>query len=355
MGKPAVSVIIPVWNCERYLQEAIESVLSQSLRDFELIVVNDGSSDRSEEIASGFLRDPRVRIINQPNSGVVAARNAGLRAAKAEFVAFLDADDMAMPDRLSKQFAYMHEHPEVAVLGSHITHFTDAKKILHTEEFPVGPARVTRGLESRNTIAQPSVMLRKQMAIAAGGYRDAFRFGAEDYDLWLRLAENHLLDNLPEALTFYRIHTDSLTHKRRYEQGFGALAAACAHRRRLAGLPDPLEGLKTPLVPDDLYRFDLTEEEEARFMPALVGLLSRKESASDSYVNLTRRAWELRSYISRGRLVRHCLAPAIAALYISGRNAEATKWLARAFLTEPMSTSWMFMLQLRKMVWSQLS
>lgn len=343
MGQPQVSVIIPVWNGERHLKQAIESILGQDFVDFELIVIDDGSTDRSAEIVSAFADEPRVMLHKQANAGVVAARNAGLRLAKAEFVAFLDADDIALPGRLARQVAFLRANPEVAVIGTDITYFSDPKGVMHTQKFPFGAARVAVALETGNPLAQPSVMLRKKMAIDAGGYREAFRYGAEDYDLWLRLSEKHPLDNLPEVLTLYRIHPDSLTHRRRHEQTMAALAAACAHRRRVAGRADPIDGLRTHLTPTDLARFDLSNEEEAAFLPALVGLISKQASSSVDCACVARRAWELRRFMSRGRLVRHCLAPAISVLRQSGRNREAFSFLVRAFVTEPLSACWIML------------
>jgi glycosyltransferase involved in cell wall biosynthesis len=343
MGQPQVSVVIPVWNGERYLKQAIESILAQDFVDFELIVIDDGSTDRSAEIVSAFAHDPRVALHKQANAGVVAARNAGLRLAQAEFVAFLDADDIALPGRLVKQVAYLRAHPETAVIGSNISYFSDDDGVIRTQKFPFGTARVAIALETGNPLAQPSVMLRKTLAIDAGGYREAFRFGAEDYDLWLRLAEKHPLDNLPEVLTLYRIHAGSLTHRLRHEQTLGALAASCARRRRIAGLIDPVDGILAPLTSADLPKFNLSKEEEATFMPSLLGMLSKQDSSANDYAALARRAWELRRFMSRGRLVRHCLAPAISALRKSGRYGEAFGLLARALVTEPLSAVWILL------------
>ena len=343
MGQPQVSVVIPVWNGERYLKQAIESILGQDFTDFELIVIDDGSTDWSAGIAGSFTGDPRVKLLTQANAGVVAARNAGLNAACAEFVAFLDADDIAQPTRLSKQLAYLQSHPEVAAVGSHITYFDDDRGLLRTQKFPVGATAIALVLETGNPLAQPAVMLRKSMAVAVGGYRDAFKLGAEDYDLWLRLSERHSLDNLPEVLTFYRIHPDSLTHRRRHEQTLAALAAACAHRRRIAGRSDPLEGLSEPLSPALIPLLGLSESEEAEFMPSLFGLLAKNDEIPEPHLSLVKRAWELRAHIPRGRLVRHCLAPTISALRKAGRTGEAVGWFARAFMTEPLSACWMLL------------
>lgn len=347
MGQPQVTVVIPVWNGELYLGKAIESILAQDFRDFELIIVDDGSTDRSMRIASSFACDQRVRILSQANAGVVAARNAGLSAARSEYVAFLDADDIAKPTRLSKQLAYLHAHPDVAVVGSHITYFEDKRGEFRTQKFAVGASNVASALETGNSMAQPAVMLRKSLVIAVGGYREAFRYGAEDYDLWLRLVEKHELNNLPEVLTLYRVHQESLTHRRRHDQAFGAMAAACAHRRRMAGRPDPLDGISVPLSPAILPRLGLSEAEEAMFMPTLFGILAKHHDSPETHLTLAMRSWRLRKYIPRGLLVRHCLAPTISALLKANRTREAFGWLARAFMTEPLSSCWILFMHTR--------
>lgn len=343
MGQPQVSVVIPVWNGERYLKQAIESILAQDFSDLELIVIDDGSTDESANIAAWYMHDRRVSVRRQANAGVVGARNAGLHASQAELVAFLDADDIAKPDRLSKQVAYMLSNPEVAVVGSYITCFSDTKGLIRTQQFPTGPSRVAQVLELGNPLAQPAVMLRKSMAMAVGGYRDAFKLGAEDYDLWLRLSEKHPLDNIPEPLTLYRIHPESLTSRLGHEQTLAALVAACSHRRRIDGRPDPLDIMRSPVSSDDLCSLNLSDAEEAAFMPALIGLLPKRNASSEAFVALARRSWELRRHIPRGLLVRHCLFPAISKLRKSGRSNEALGWLLRALIAEPLSTGWMLL------------
>lgn len=341
MGQPQVSVVIPVWNGERHLREAIESVLAQDFRDFELIVVDDGSTDGSAALAESFMSDVRVSVRRQANAGVVAARNAGLRAARAEFVAFLDADDIAKPERLTKQVACLRSRPEIAVVGSHIAHFDGRKGLLRTQTFPGSPTEVARALETGNPLAQPAVMLRRSVALAVGGYREAFRHGAEDYDLWLRIVEKHPLANLPEVLTLYRVHPGSLTHRRRPEQTLAALIAACAHRRRVAGLPDPLAGIASPLGVEHLPELGLAAAEEAATLPARFALLGREAADAPAAGALLERAWELRRHLPRGRLVRHCLAPGARLLRAGGAKGTAGRWWLRAFLTEPLSACWM--------------
>lgn len=341
MGQPQVTVVIPVWNGERYLKQSVESILRQTFTDFELLIIDDGSTDGTAAIAQGFLGDPRVSLHRQANGGVVSARNTGLALARTELIAFLDADDVADPRRLALQVAELAARPGLAVLGSTITYFNDQHAVLRTQAFPSGPREVAAGLERGNVLAQPAVMLRKSMVQAAGGYRAPFRHGAEDYDLWLRLSERHALDNLPEALTAYRIHPDSLTHRMRSAQAFADRCALASHRHRQAGLPDPLAGLTEPLSASDLGRLNLSPREEADFMPALVGMHSGKTADCAKATMYAERAWALRQYISRGILVRHCLMPVAGSLRLTGDYRAMVRWLGRAFITEPLSTCWM--------------
>lgn len=118
MSHPSlISVVLPVYNCELYIREAIESILAQTYTAFELIVVNDGSTDGTAAILAG-ISDPRLRVIAQPNGGIVKALNAGLQAAKGQFIARQDADDISLPERFARQMAYMQAHPEVMVCGA---------------------------------------------------------------------------------------------------------------------------------------------------------------------------------------------------------------------------------------------
>jgi hypothetical protein len=343
MGQPQVSVVLPVWNGERYLRAAIESVLAQDFPDFELIVIDDGSTDGTAEILRSFTGEPRLIVRTQPNAGIVGARNAGLRAAGAEFIAFLDADDIALPGRLSKQLAFLRAHPEVAAVGTAITHISAEGVVLRTQVFPSGARRTAAALRISCALAQPSVMLRREAALGVGGYRETFRQGAEDYDLWLRLSERHAMDNLPEALTLYRIHGASATQTYASEQAFAALVALCSHRRRAAGLPDPLAGRTTAVGIADLPLLGLSADEESAFLPAIFGRLIKEGASAETFLTWLERAWQLRRHQPRGRLVRHVLAPGALALRRLGRQREAARWLGRAFLTEPLSAAWVLL------------
>ena len=238
---PQVSVVMPVFNAQRYLAEAVESILAQTWRDFEFVIVDDGSTDRSPKLLERYaVRDSRIKLIRRPNTGIVGALNDGIAAASGELIARMDADDVALPQRLEKQVAYLAQHPEVVALGSRVTGvdpygcvlFHSEHKLAHEEI----DAELLRGVGW--AIVHPAAMLRRAAVAAIGGYRPQFQW-VEDLDLFLRLGETGKLANLPEALLRYRQHTESINRTRSAEQA--RLADACvreAYRRR-GGEPPP--------------------------------------------------------------------------------------------------------------------
>jgi len=345
MGQPQVSVVIAVWNGERYLRQTLDSILAQDLADFELLVINDGSTDGTADILAEYSRDPRLRIHSQENQGLVNTRNTGLRMAQCELLAFIDADDLAAPTRLSRQVAYLQAHPQVAVLGSFIQYIDPEGRPLRTLRYPTGATVVAEALALRCVLAQPAIMLRRSAALTVGGYRPAFKLGAEDYDLWLRIAEHHEIDNLPEVLTYYRIHGTSITHTHRTEQTIAAFAAMCSARRRRRGQPDPIDGLNTPVTEGDLTRFQLEPDERALFLQTRLELLRQRLAPAAEFADLLTQSWELRPYLRRGRHVRHILMPGAFILIKQGRTLAGLGWIAFAFLREPLSAAWMLLRQ----------
>lgn len=210
-GSPKVSVVIAAFNAERFLAPALDSLLAQTLVDFELIVVDDGSRDRTFQIIKQYqARDARVQGIQIAHGGIVDAVNAGLDAARCELIARADADDLHMPDRLQKQFDYLQAHPEVVAVGSRMQViepygsplYVTAHKPTHEEI----EAEFFRG--SGWSLPQPAAMLRKSVALKVGGYRRDYPY-SEDFDLFLRMAEVGRLANLPDVLVQYRLHTAS--------------------------------------------------------------------------------------------------------------------------------------------------
>jgi glycosyltransferase involved in cell wall biosynthesis len=227
---------MPVYNAEPHLAEALESVLGQSFAGFEIVIVNDGSSDGSAEIIRRFAeRDRRIKARFCPRRGVAAARNECVGLARAELLAVMDADDVAEPNRLEIQLAYLNDHPECVALGGQMLFVDEDGDRLWPSDLPLDHDAI----DARHmaccggALANPTAMLRREAVIRAGGYRSEFQIGAEDFDLLLRLAEVGRLANLPNILVRYRLHDQSLTARFTGEQRELALPAireACVRR-----------------------------------------------------------------------------------------------------------------------------
>ena len=245
-----VSVVIPVHNGEKYLAQAVESVLAQTYRDFELLIVDDGSTDGSRAVMDHYARrDVRVRILCQENRGVSAAGNLGFEEARGEWVARLDADDIFLPDKLQRQIAFTRQHPDVRIVGT-LGYFINRTGRVIGLVNSDGPFTRTEfekmaGRGEPVFFVHSSTLMHRQTVLALGGYREQF-VQAEDIDLWLRMAEKgHLLLKMPDALLLYRLHGESLTMKRNAEQKrCHRWVMACAEARR--------KGREEPLLADFL-------------------------------------------------------------------------------------------------------
>jgi len=206
--QPIVSVVMPVLNPHPiYFREAVESVLRQSLRELELVIVEDPSPVDGRELLKG-MGDPRIRHIRNPaRTSLVDQRNRALAEARADFIAMLDADDIAEPDRLHKQLDYLRAHPDIGVLGSALTIIDSAGTQLGTRAYPLDHDAIIAAMCRYNAIAQPSVMARRSVLEAAGGYQYRTYPVNEDYELWSRLAASGVrFANSPERLLRYRVH-----------------------------------------------------------------------------------------------------------------------------------------------------
>lgn len=216
---PRVTVFIPAFNVERYIAESIESVLAQTYRDFELLVVDDGSTDRTLETLRSYEHDPRVRIIaNSTNLGRPATRNIGLDLARGELIAFLDGDDICLPERLQHQVDYLDAHPGITGVGTWMTlideNSNSSGDIFYEEALDAD--QVACEMLVGCSIAQGSMMVRKS-AITAFRYNEAFPV-AQDYELWARMMRTCKFTNIALALTQYRIHSSQATTARSIEQ-----------------------------------------------------------------------------------------------------------------------------------------
>jgi glycosyltransferase involved in cell wall biosynthesis len=205
---PLVSVVMPAHNAERFLGEAIDSVLGQTHRRLELVLIDDGSTDGSWAIAQAHAqKDPRVRPFrNERNLGIVKTRNRAFAEAARESVYFavLDSDDVCMPDRLAQQVAFLEQHPDHALVGGHTLIIDERGSEVGERRYPESHERILECITRYNPIAQPTVMIRRAALDAVGVYDERYP-RCQDYDLWLRMAARFKLANLPAFTLKYRV------------------------------------------------------------------------------------------------------------------------------------------------------
>lgn len=258
-SSPLVSVIMPVYNGERYLPQAIESILGQTLRDFEFIILNDGSTDGTASLIERYARvDSRIRVYHQENRGLVVAINRLLALSQGAYVARMDADDISLPHRLEAQLSFLEANSSVAAVGGAIELISNLAAPSHTVRFPTSDHDIRRSLLHHNCIAHPAVMLRKEAVRAVGGYRGCLLL-AEDYDLWLRLAERFKLGNLLDSVLKYRIHPHQITSQSPDQAALSLLAAQAAARMRHKTGCDPLWQAET-ITPAVLAAMEVSAE-----------------------------------------------------------------------------------------------
>jgi hypothetical protein len=338
MGHPLVSVVLPVWNGERYVKQTIESILAQQFSDFELVIVDDGSTDNTPSIIESFGHDPRIRCHRQANLGLVNALNKGLELSLGKLIARIDADDYAMPERLMLQVKALVENPGVAVIGSAIRVVDENDKTLRRVSYEtLANTRMADGC----AVAHAAVMFKKDVIIRLGGYRQPF-LHAEDYDLWLRVSEIAEIRNLEEVLTVVRELASGITKTHSGAQAFRSALAKIAHQRRKKGAADPFSATLHPLqlfdVPADLS----DTEKEAFLIPGLSMKLGETAITPELEI-LLNESWRLRRRLHRGQYVRHCLCPSAFGMVKKGRYVAGLSWFARAFMTEPLSACWMLL------------
>ena len=241
---PRVTVAMSVYNNAPFLAEAIDSILAQSFGDFEFLIVNDGSRDGSAEIIDAFAaRDPRVRAIHQPNAGLVASLNRMLDEARGPLIARMDGDDVSMPERFARQIAFLDANPDYGVLGTATNDLDERGRLRRNTDFhPLDHDAFIAALDGKPLLCHPSAMMRRDVVRDAGGYRRAF-VHCEDYDLWLRLSRRTKLCSLPDRLLHYRRSDAQVSNAFSLQQQIGAAVAWFAHGERVAGRPDPIDGL----------------------------------------------------------------------------------------------------------------
>jgi glycosyltransferase involved in cell wall biosynthesis len=241
MSPPPASVLLPVYNAERYLRPAVDSVLAQTFTDFEVILLDDGSTDGSLRILEEYAaRDARCRVVSRENKGLIATLNEGLQLARGEIIFRMDADDVCRPQRFALQLEFLARHPGCVAVGGRV-------QLVDEEGLPIMEmidcyrhAAIDAALLSgRPAIAHPSVAMRATVARAVKGYDKAYPH-AEDHDFFLKLAELGELANLEEVVLEYRQHHQSVGYTQAVVQANSIIrAVAAAGERRRLGLSVP--------------------------------------------------------------------------------------------------------------------
>jgi glycosyltransferase involved in cell wall biosynthesis len=218
-GDPQISVLMPVYQAERYLEEAVESILAQSFDDFELLALDDGSTDESPRILAALAdRDDRIRVHVAPHAGLVSRLNEGLAQARGTYIARMDADDISYPERFERQIAFLETHPECVAVGTAVDEVDpDGRPIRPLDIRPSHEEIESRLLQGDGgALIHASALYRTDALRGVGGYRQGLD-GGEDIDLHLRLAECGRLANLPDRLFLYRKNLGGVTFTRRID------------------------------------------------------------------------------------------------------------------------------------------
>lgn len=201
---PELSVVMSVYNGQRYLEESITSILRQSFSDFEFIIINDGSTDNSGKLIEQFaLKDHRIRTMHQDNSGLIKSLNRGISMARGSYIARQDQDDVSLPNRFEKQLSFLKSHPDIVLCGTWFLEVNEESGS-KVRKYPVDDTALRKDIKYANFFCHPSVIFFKDAFIKTGGYDEAFPT-AEDFELWIRMAQVGKLANLPEILIKKRI------------------------------------------------------------------------------------------------------------------------------------------------------
>ena len=251
--KPAVTVLLPAYNAEKFIESAVQSILHQTFRNFEFIIIDDGSTDETLSLLKKLAAlDSRIILISRPNTGYVTALNEGLAKAQGEFIARMDADDLSLPTRLEQQVAYLNGHPECVLLGTNVAQM-DQKGLLigPMADIAFGHDVINNALLRRGwPIVHPAVMMRTAAVRELGGYVATF-CPNEDHDLFLKLGEVGQLENLPDILLYYRKHPASESTKKT-EATTAIVTKIIIEACRRRGIPVPAEAYPQPKAPQKL-------------------------------------------------------------------------------------------------------
>jgi len=211
---PLISIVMPVYNEEKYIKESIDSILNQTFENFEFIIIDDASTDNSWDIIKSYDDKRILAIQNKINLGNYPSRNEGARMAKGKYIAVMDSDDIACAERLEKQYKYLEKHPHLVALGSEFT-FSDGKKITKS---PLSYEGICISLIKNFKLLHPSLMIRNSFFHSIGGYDEKYKY-ASDYDLFCRICLNGEIEILEDTLMIYRRHPNQISNCYSIEQG----------------------------------------------------------------------------------------------------------------------------------------
>jgi glycosyltransferase involved in cell wall biosynthesis len=233
---PRISIIMPVWNGEKFIAAAVDSLLAQTFNDFELLVIDDGSTDRTPEILRTY-NDPRIRVLRLDHVGIVVALNYGLSQAKAEWIARLDADDLSLPRRLELQWHALNHNSQAVLCHTAVTYFGEDNLTVGNARLPRTRSFMALRLCYQCPIVHSTVLFKKSVALAVGGYLPEERH-AEDFSLWGRMLEQGEFIGLPEKLVRFRLHAQSISQKNLAAQQALARQIGTLHCRKFMQLAE---------------------------------------------------------------------------------------------------------------------
>ncbi|HEY8459663.1 MAG TPA: glycosyltransferase family 2 protein [Blastocatellia bacterium] len=234
-----ISVIMPAYNASDYISEAIESIRRQTYRDLELIIVDDGSTDDTAKIASAHeAKDNRIRVLRSNHGGNCAARNIGVREARYPWIAAMDADDVARPERLEKQLAAVTANPRIVALGTAVYHLIGSRVVGVARHGPESEAEFYRRRQTGEDISlyHPSALMNKEVFLKVGGYDDVFQ-DCSEFELFDRMAAFGPILALPEPLVYYRLHSGSMSMQRFFDQRLSSRYVTARNKARISGEP----------------------------------------------------------------------------------------------------------------------
>jgi glycosyltransferase involved in cell wall biosynthesis len=337
MTSPTVSVVMSVYNGEEFLAQAVESILAQTFSDFEFVIIDDGSKDKTAEILDGYAkRDGRVRVFPQENRGRAESLNRGIEVSRGRYIARMDADDVSLPNRLKEQVEFLNVHQSVGLLGGAYEHIDARGVVLGIVPALQADAELRTRMLTWNAMCHPAVIMRKDIVTVAGGYRKQF-LDADDYDLWLRMIEHCQVANIGHPLLRYRIHAGQVSVRNMKHQIWCVFAARASAACRKRGEADPLSDVNC-ITRELVASLGFSDEEIGRAMVSgifyWVPIL--RESSPDAALALIRKMDE---FAKSGLIDRCALAnawlDASKICYGQGRVTEGRKCVLRALWLRP--------------------